>query len=115
MSDVATAFNLNAWLESTRKPLNATSVFGLDYLDIRPRIQCADGFSISVQADSAKYCSPRESVGPYLEVECGFPMQGKDEVASIDGWDEYGGHPVWGYVPVSLVEELIASHGGITP
>ena len=37
-------------------------------------VVCADGFSMSVQANSTSYCSPRhDHANPYTSVEVGFP------------------------------------------
>ena len=38
-----------------------------------PRIVCADGFSMSVQAFSSSYCLPRQDEGPHTHMEGGFP------------------------------------------
>jgi hypothetical protein len=38
------------------------------------RIECADGFSMSVQASAFNYCEPkRDNAEAYTEVEVGFP------------------------------------------
>jgi hypothetical protein len=73
-----------------------------------PRIQCRDGFSVSVQAGRFSYCTPQVSqLGPWTEVECGYPSQ------LVPEWDEYRDSEVFGYVPVELVEQVIMKHGGI--
>ena len=38
-----------------------------------PRIVCADGFSMSVQAHEHSYCTPRQTEGPHTHMEGGFP------------------------------------------
>ena len=58
------------------------------------RIECKDGFSMSVQAGTSVYSDPRDDVGPYHSVECGFPS-------------------VYGWVPVGVVTNVIAKHGGM--
>ena len=75
-------------------------------------IVCNDGTTLSVQVGSSLYCSPRESEnGPWTHVEVGFPS-----ITPPDTWKEYsdGAFPsdVYGYVPVELVEQFIAEHGG---
>jgi hypothetical protein len=45
-----------------------------------PKIECVDGFSISVQASSTHYCSPRDNEGPWDTVECGFPSAVPTEI-----------------------------------
>ena len=77
------------------------------------RITCEDGFSVSVQADKAKYCSPRNDTGPYCSVELGFPNQA-DEL--ILPWAENKAEPtetVYGYTPSIIVWQLFTKHGGI--
>lgn len=89
-----------------------------------PRIHCSDGFSLSVQAGEAMYCSPREDYpeNGYSHVEVGFPSE-----PVPDDWevysDEFGvpadecwypkGKGVYCYVPVEKVMYLIQTHGGI--
>ena len=85
-----------------------------DYLfPIAKRIECADGFSISVQATHGSYCSPRTNIGPWGLVECGYPSAHPG-----DALMQYAEDPerpldtVYGYVPIKIVEALIESHGG---
>ena len=92
----------------------------------RPRIVCADGFSVSVQAGWGKYCQPRTSnyigsdeddyFGPFSQWELGFPSaRPTDEIMEhIDGGpDEDPTDTVYGYVPTAKVVALINAHGGI--
>jgi hypothetical protein len=78
-----------------------------------PRIHCADGFSLSVQASDFHYCVPRDNAGPWAMVEIGYPSADPELIA------EYAEDPgaltdtVYSCVPVALVDELIALHGGI--
>ena len=104
-------------------------------------ITCADGFTVSVVAGGGTYCTPRPSLctcaftpdgaktiisahtgftlhdypGPYTEVEVGFPSARPEP---WEQWAEYVEDPdeptetIYSYVPVELVEALIASHGG---
>ena len=81
------------------------------YKDIAEPIRCADGTKVSVQASHMHYCKPRDDIGPYTHVEVGYP-----DVDPPESWAEYGDgdYPssVYGYVPVELVREYIAAHGG---
>ena len=44
------------------------------------RIECADGFSMSVQASRFNYCEPRvDDAKAYTEVEVGFPTGLRDQ------------------------------------
>lgn len=100
---------LNEFLKITHKK----DEYG--FMKIRPRVYCNDGFNISIQADSMKYCHPRENLnnGKYTALELGFPNE-EDELINdfaedpIDPTDT-----VYGYVPIEIVDELIIKHGGI--
>jgi len=77
-----------------------------------PRIECADGFSISVQSHKGAYCDPRDGSGPWSGVECGYPSSEPTEILS---YAENSGDPtntVYGYVPIEIVEKMIENHGG---
>lgn len=86
---------------------------GSVYLSVTPRIVCADGFSLSVQAGDGLYCSPRNNDGDWHQVEVGYPSERaeplmpyvEDEVAPTE--------TVYGYVPIETVAQVIADHGGV--
>jgi len=69
---------------------------------------------MSVQASSFCYCSPRNDVGPWEEVEVGYPSNPEPmlfEYAETPGrWTE----TVYPYTPVSLVAAIIEVHGGFS-
>ena len=69
-------------------------------MNILTPILCADGTIISVQASSGHYCSPRSDNADkgYAAVEM---MITSDDKAEPKGW-----------VPATVVMELIAKHGG---
>jgi len=77
-------------------------------------VVCSDGFSMSVQAHDGAYCTPRDDDAErYTQVEIGFPSA-REEL--IMPWAENREEPtdtVYGYVPVSVVVNVIAKHGGI--
>ncbi len=79
-----------------------------------PRVVCASGFSMSVQAHDGAYCSPRANNAPqYNEVEVGFPSA---EEPLLMEWCDDPNDPtgtVYGYVPAQVVTNVIAKHGGI--
>lgn len=84
---------------------------------LAPRIICADGTVLSVQASQYHYCSPREDEGPYDSVEVGFIKDGAGvPLTPPEDWREHGDgcfpSDVYGYVPVEKVEAFIAEHGG---
>ncbi len=82
-----------------------------------PRITCADGESVSIQASKFTYCSPRDDFAPWSEVEAGFPS-----CTPPDSWQKYaeewegepspGTETVYGWLPIELVTEFIKAHGG---
>lgn len=75
----------------------------------RPRALCADGFSISIQANQWVYCTPKKLLpdGNYTFVELGFASQYEELL------DEYSEGTVYPYVPMEVVEKVIEKHGGI--
>jgi hypothetical protein len=84
----------------------------------RPPIECADGFSISVQAHYGAYCQPRpvsrhHHVDHCEKVECGFPNGPAPELAEWKDGDGKDEECVYGYVPVTTVLALIEKHGGL--
>lgn len=73
-----------------------------------PSFVCVDGYEMSVQASAGHYCRPRQD----------WPANGWSHVevmADINDprWKQYEAGGVYGYVPLELVRELIAAHGGI--
>lgn len=81
-------------------------------MPLAKRIECADGFSISVQANWGAYCNPRENIAEWTLVECGFPSSEPELIMNHAEDPEKPTETVYGYVPTFLVEELIAIHGG---
>ena len=83
-------------------------------MKLNEKVVCADGFSMSVQAPAAAYCIPRMTGAPvYLEVEVGYP---NDREELLMEWAEDARKPtdtVYGFVPVRVVTNVIAKHGGM--
>lgn len=116
MTDTLT--NLNAMLASEGRVNHKIKFSALDgepYLNHLPRIECADGFTMSVQASSGHYCSPRDSTGPWDAVEVGYPSAKVEAfMPYVDGGpDTEPTDTVYGYVPIELVVDAIDAHGGI--
>ena len=86
----------------------------LRYLDHVPLIICADGFKMSVQASKSHYCLPRDSAGPWHQVEVGFPTEKVEAfMPFIDGDDNTDPtETVYAFVPIDIVAQAIADHGG---
>ncbi len=77
------------------------------------RVECADGFSISIQAGFYTYSEPRcDKAWPYTKVELGFPSE-QDHLIDIYAEDPDTTQTVYGYVPIKVVNKLIKKHGGI--
>lgn len=113
--DQVIAFNLNAYLLD---PENLHAEFKREKYRLEGHrqvkaITCADGLSFSAQASKFHYCMPRDSVGPWVAVEIGYPSE------RVEEFMEYAENPddptdtVYGQVPVAVVEAVVNNHGGI--
>ena len=66
------------------------------------RVVCADGFSMSVQANATVYCSPRtNNAAKYEEVEVGMPS---DKEPLLMAYCEE---------PAQVIINVVAKHGGM--
>ena len=86
---------------------------------IRPRVYCADGVSLSIQASEYAFCHPRQRIQQpwdfYSLVEVTYIYDKNTQpFAPPDLWRQHqeGDSPIWAYVPVSVVKEFIQAHGG---
>lgn len=77
-----------------------------------PRIECADGFSVSVQAGRTHYCLPRDMKGPWTHFECGMPTMPVPEWLEWRDGDDPDTENVFGYVPGDVILATIQQHGG---
>lgn len=107
--------NINEYLRATIKA-HMVNLFdkAKAYSVNRPRVVCADGFSISVQASENHYCEPRENfLKEYKTVELGFPSE--EEPMLLDYADDSTDptYTIYGYVPTELVDKVLEKHGGI--
>ena len=81
---------------------------------IRPRMRCADGFSISIQAGFYRYCRPRNNeADTYESVELRYPNMEDPIIADYAENPDDLTETVYKYVPIEVVNELIEKHGGI--
>ena len=78
------------------------------------RIECADGFSMSVQASKYNYCEPRiDNASEYTAVEVGFPSDYEPMLVPwVEDPEDYTG-TVYGWVPVQVIVDVCAKHGGV--
>lgn len=115
--DQAIAFNLNAYLLDPANLRKEFLVFQSDEPKDRLRqvypIECADGLKLSVQASCTHYCTPRDSVGPWVAVEIGYPSERVEELMAYADNPDAPTDTVYGWVPVEVVEAVIEKHGGI--
>jgi len=86
------------------------------YIQIRPRIICSDGFSVSIQASSSHYCIPRNNTGPYTHFELGFPSEIVDEwIPYCEGHSESEDprEKVYPRVPIHLIVNELKLRGNV--
>ena len=78
-----------------------------------PYVICNDGFKMSVQAGQSLYSEPRDVADSYERAEVGYPSA---EESLLTSYAEDGDNlcdTVYGYVPCSIIDEVIEKHGGI--
>jgi len=78
-----------------------------------PHVVCKDGFKMSVQAGQSLYSEPRDVADHYEEAEVGFPSEEESLIARYADDEENLCDTVYGYVPCSIIDEVIEKHGGI--
>ncbi|QDP63447.1 MAG: hypothetical protein GOVbin703_194 [Prokaryotic dsDNA virus sp.] len=77
-------------------------------------VECADGFTMSVQASSGNYCEPRENdADRYESVEIGYPSAEEKLLIPYAEEPETPTDTVYGWVPADIVRHIIDKHGGI--
>ena len=79
---------------------------------IRPRIKCADGYTVSVQAGLGMYSFPRRFSTYFTHVELGYPSAIDEELLPYAENSDHPTNSVYGMVPVELVDFIINKHGG---
>ena len=70
-----------------------------------PPIVCNDGFKFSAQAGERNYCGP-------TTVEVGFPSEREELFMPYVEDESRPTDTVYGWVPFSVVREVVAKHGG---
>lgn len=93
--------NINEYLK--KAPLK-----DFDLLVVREHVVCADGFTLSVQASSFHYCTPRSNEGPWTHFEVMLDDYEEDWEDSLT----YTSMPLYARVPAEDVDAFIAKHGG---
>jgi len=108
---------MKAEAEIINKMLSEVGIYPYGHRKNMKRIETEDGQSLSVQASSTHYCTPRENEGPWHNVEVGFPSIEPPEswAGYMDGdWEaDDRTNTVYGYIPIEMVVDFINKHGGI--
>ena len=78
-----------------------------------PHVICKDGFKMSVQAGQSLYSDPKDVTDSYEEAEVGFPSTEESLLTTYAEDEENLCGTVYGYVPCSIIDEVIEKHGGI--
>lgn len=98
---------VKAFLEST---YNSKERF-----PVRPSVICNDGFTVSIQGgDDFHYCTPHKRANEYETVELGYPSESDPLIMEYAEDPAIPTKTVYGFVPLDVVEKLIAKHGGIS-
>lgn len=88
------------------------------YKGITQRAAClvlANGVSLSIQASSTHYCSPRETLpySQYTEFEVGYPSEEIEALMPYCDNCENPTETVYAYVPLEVLDAYITSVGGV--
>ena len=106
----------NEFIKKTRKTHEYMFDRKVIMEEVRPRVICADGYSVSMQVGDGLYSEPGEyGADYYSRVELGYPSA-EDELINdyADDWcDRDYTDTVYPYVPVEIVDKLFDKHGGI--
>ena len=83
-----------------------------------PRVTCADGFSMSIQAGTGLYSEQQKTSKKYSKVEIGFPSEHESLIESYaegHGFEDDLDYTrtVYPYVPVGIINKVLRKHGGI--
>jgi len=78
-----------------------------------PRLECNDGFNMSVQASERHYCYPKENNVIWTAVEIGFPSGIEEFLMPYCENTDDPLDTVYSYVPIEIAQQVIDNHGGI--
>jgi len=81
------------------------------------RVECADGFKVSIQASSSHYANDSSGKAPYwsdvppVHPFVSFELGGTDDpIPELEQWESGG---VWAWVPRDAVARMLDAHGGV--
>lgn len=80
---------------------------------IRPRIVCKDGFSMSVQGHFGAYSKPRQNNIFFETLEIGFPSHKEPLISEFAENQRDLTETVYPYVDTEIIQQVIDKHGGI--
>jgi hypothetical protein len=93
---------------------NVNEFFSVVGTNRNRQVVCADGFTMSVQAFEGGYCTPGiNNANKYTEVEVGFPSKPEELLMEYAEEPDRPTQTVYAYVPVQVVTNVLAKHGGI--
>ena len=78
-----------------------------------PHVVCKDGFKMSVQAGQTLYSTPKDVADDYEEAEVGYPSTEETLLTTYAEDNDNLCDTVYGYVPCSIIDQVIEKHGGI--
>jgi len=81
--------------------------------DTNKRLTCKDGFWLSVQGDRDKYSKPREKCYNAYAYDSMEIMASELLPPNFKKYLDNEKNRIYGYVPVEMIESLLASHGGV--
>ena len=100
---------VNEFLAKYSKPMPGCS----DLMYIRPRVKCADGYTVSIQAGYGLYSTPRIFADFYTKVELGYPSAVDEDLLEYAESENAPLDTIYAFVPVALIEKVLERHGGI--
>ena len=80
---------------------------------LTPHVVCNDGFKMSVQAGQSLYSAPKDVADDCEEAEVGFPSTEESLLTTYAEDNDNLCDTVYGYVPCSIIDQVIEKHGGI--
>ena len=82
-------------------------------MKLNQRVVCVDGFSLSIQRNEYAYCDLRFDDSDYVSFEIGYPSDLEPLLMEYVENPDKPTETVYGYVPLTVVLEVLEKHGGI--
>lgn len=99
------SLDISKWVKDNR----------MDEFDwLSKEIEMMDDFTLSIQASSMHYCSPRAGEGPWTHFECGFPSEKEELIMEyIEEDEDKPTDTIYPHVPENVIQKIIEKHGGL--